>query len=149
MKEELPNIQKLQREALAPKHLVVSKIRYKKYWRKTSLKQKDVGDFFLQHILKSKPKNFLEIGVFHGVTSRNICDLLHSIHGNDFSFTGIDLFLNEKEVSKDEYIPKTQFSNPLKQFTKWLNEAIKNKPIPWTVIGFIVFAFVIFSLLPG
>tara|TARA_R100001082_G_scaffold40265_1_gene21222 strand:- start:49 stop:234 length:186 start_codon:yes stop_codon:yes gene_type:complete len=28
-------------------------------------------------------------------------------------------------------------------------EAIKNKPIPWTVIGFIVFAFVIFSLLPG
>ena len=24
--------------------------------------------------------------------------------------------VNEKEVSKDEYIPKTQFSNPLKQF---------------------------------
>ena len=95
---------------------MLSKIRYKKYWRKTSLIHKDVGEFFLQHILKSKPKNFLEIGVFHGVTSRNICDLLHSIHGNDFSFTGIDLFLNEKEVSKDEYIPKTQFSNPLKQF---------------------------------
>ena len=92
------------------------KLKFKKYWRKTSLKKENDGNFLLHHIFLLKPKNFLEIGVFHGVTSRNICDLLHSIHGNDFSFTGIDLFLNEKEVSKDEYIPKTQFSNPLKQF---------------------------------
>ena len=91
-------------------------IKFKKYWRKTSLKRSDDAECLLNHINQFKPKNFLEIGVFHGVTSRNICDLLHSIHGNDFSFTGIDLFLNEKEVSKDEYIPKTQFSNPLKQF---------------------------------
>ena len=90
------------------------KIKYKKYWRKTSLKQKGVGNFFLGHIEEIKPKNFLEIGIFHGVTSRNVCDLLNSIHGDDFKFTGIDLFLTESEISKDEYYPKIKFSNLLK-----------------------------------
>ena len=90
------------------------KIKYKKYWRKTSLKQKGVGDFFLNHIEKIKPKNFLEIGIFHGVTSRNVCDLLSNIHGDNFKFTGIDLFLTESEISKDEHFPKIGFSNPLK-----------------------------------
>ena len=93
---------------------MVNKIRYKKYWRKTSLKQKGVGDFFLNEILKRKPKNFLEIGVFHGVTSRNVCDLLEKIHGKDFSFTGIDLFSTDNEIVKEEIIPQTKFSNPLK-----------------------------------
>jgi len=93
---------------------VTIKIKYKKYWRKTSLKQKEVGDFFLKHIERIKPKNFLEIGVFHGVTSRNVCDLLNNIHGDDFKFTGIDLFLTESEISKDEYSPMIKFSNPLK-----------------------------------
>ena len=69
-----------------------NKIKYKKYWRKSSLKQKEVGNFFLNHIRQRKPRNFLEIGVFHGVTSRNVCELLNSIHGNDFRFSGIDLF---------------------------------------------------------
>jgi len=41
------------------------KIKFKKYWRKTSLKNKKDGDFLLKHIEKVKPKNFLEIGVFH------------------------------------------------------------------------------------
>jgi predicted O-methyltransferase YrrM len=93
---------------------VINKIKYKKYWRKTSLKQKGIGDLFLNHILIKKPKNFLEIGVFHGVSSRNICNLLKQIHGNDFTFTGIDLFTNDNEVIKDEAIPQTKFSNPLK-----------------------------------
>jgi hypothetical protein len=93
---------------------VTIKIKYKKYWRKTSLKQKEVGNFFLRHIEKIKPKNFLEIGVFHGVTSRNVCDLLNAIHGDDFKFTGIDLFANNVTLLKDEYIPKIKFSNPLK-----------------------------------
>jgi len=93
---------------------VLNKIKYKKYWRKTSLKQKGVGDFFLNEILKRKPKNFLEIGVFHGVTSRNVCDLLQQIHGKDFTFTGIDLFTTESQLIKDEIIPQTKFSNPLK-----------------------------------
>ena len=90
------------------------KIQYKKYWRKSSLKQKGIGLFFLNEILKRKPKNFLEIGVFHGVTSRNVCDLLEKIHGKDFTFTGIDLFTTDKDEIKDEIIPQTKFSNPLK-----------------------------------
>ena len=90
------------------------RIKYSTYWRKTSFKQKNIGDFFLDEIRKKKPKNFLEIGIFHGVTSRNVCELLHSIHKNDFKFTGIDLFSNDSEALKDEVIPNTKFSNPLK-----------------------------------
>jgi len=90
------------------------KIKYSLYWRKTSLKQEGMGEFLLEHIKKNKPKNFLEIGVFHGVTSRNVCELLYSIHGDDFKFTGVDIFLNDEEVLKDEHAPNIKFSNPLK-----------------------------------
>ena len=89
-------------------------IKYAKYWRKTSLKQTGVGDFLLNHIKQNQPKNFLEIGVFHGATSRNVCELLYSVHGNDFKFTGIDLFSKDTKFLKDEHIPNTKFSNPLK-----------------------------------
>jgi len=90
------------------------KIKFKRYWRKTSFKNSEDGLFFLNHIKKIKPKNFLEIGVFHGVTSKNVCELLYSLHGNDFKFIGIDLFSTNTEESKDEFIPNTTFSNPLK-----------------------------------
>ena len=89
-------------------------VNYIKYWRKSSLKKKKDGNFLLNHIRLKKPKNFLEIGVFHGVTSRNVCELLYSFYGNDFKFTGIDLFVNDETLLKDEYIPKIKFSNPLK-----------------------------------
>ena len=89
-------------------------IKFKKYWRKTSLKKRKDGDFLLEHIVKFKPKNFLEVGVFHGVTSRNVCEILYNLHGNNFSFTGIDMFLNDKVILKDEIAPNTKFSNPLK-----------------------------------
>jgi len=89
-------------------------VNYIKYWRKSSLKKKKDGNFLLNHIRLKKPKNFLEIGVFHGVTSRNVCELLYSFHGNDFKFTGIDLFVNDETLLKDEYIPKIKFSNLLK-----------------------------------
>ena len=88
-------------------------MKYKKYFRKTSLKQKGVGDFFLQEVNSKKPKVFLEVGVFHGVTARNICELLHKIHKNDFKYIGLDLF-EENEENKSEVIPNTSFSNPLK-----------------------------------
>ena len=88
-------------------------LKYKKYYRKTSLKQNGVGLFFLNEILKKKPKFFLEIGVFHGVTARNVCELLHQIHGNDFKYIGLDLF-DESDENKEEVIPNTKFSNPLK-----------------------------------
>ena len=89
-------------------------IKYKKYWRKTSLKQKGVGDFFLKHIKEKKPKNFLEVGIFHGVTARNVCELLHSMHGKNFTFTGIDLFMDEREIENNEFAPKNKFLNPFK-----------------------------------
>ena len=101
-------------------------IKFKKYWRKTSLKNKKDGNFLLRHIEKIKPRNFLEVGVFHGVTSRNVCEILYSLHGSNFKFTGIDLFLNDNEVLKDEYAPKTTFSNPLK--TIYYNFIIRSDP---------------------
>ena len=88
---------------------------YKKYYRKSSLKQKGVGSFFLKEILKGRPKYFLEVGVFHGVTARNVCELLFTIHGNDFRYIGLDLF-EESDENKNEIIPNTTFSNPLKTF---------------------------------
>ena len=88
-------------------------MKYQKYFRKTSLKQKGVGDFFLKEIAQKKPKTFLEVGVFHGVTARNVCELLYSIHGNDFNYIGLDLF-KESDETKSEVIPSTKFKNPLK-----------------------------------
>ena len=89
-------------------------MKYKKYFRKTSLKQKKDGEFFLEEILKKKPKFFLEVGVFHGVTARNVCELLAEIHGNYFKYIGLDLF-EKNDENKSEIIPNTNFSNPLKQ----------------------------------
>jgi len=89
-------------------------MKYKKYFRKTSLKQKGHGDFLLGEVRKEKPKIFLEIGVFHGVTARNICELLYRTHKNDFKYIGLDLF-GENEENKNEVIPNNTFNNPLKK----------------------------------
>ena len=89
-------------------------MKYKKYFRKTSLKQKGVGEFFLEEVKKKSPKVFLEVGVFHGVTARNVCELLYQIHKNDFKYIGLDLF-EESNENKSEVIPNTLFSNPLKR----------------------------------
>jgi len=93
--------------------------KFQKYWRKTGLNE-EWGNLLLNIINEKKPKHFLEIGVFCGVTSRNICELLNTIHNGDFSYTGFDLFgekvdqkLNEVEP---EYIKSQKFSNPLKHF---------------------------------
>ena len=90
-------------------------MKYKKYFRKTSLKQEGIGEHFLNEIASKKPKNFLEIGVFHGVTARNVCELLYSLHKDDFSYVGLDLF-GENVENMDEIIPNTKFNNPLKKF---------------------------------
>ena len=89
-------------------------MKYKKYFRKTSLKQEGVGDFFINEIRKKKPKTFLEVGVFHGVTARNVCELLYELHNSDFSYVGLDLF-EKSDENKNEIIPNTDFSNPLKK----------------------------------
>ena len=92
-------------------------LNYKSHWRKTGLKGK-WGNIYLERIAFHKPKNFLEIGVFCGVTARNTCDLLYKINGNNFTYTGIDLFGGDKSSSIDEIEPKfllnQKFSNPLK-----------------------------------
>jgi SAM-dependent methyltransferase len=88
-------------------------LKYKKYYRKTSLKQPGVGDFFLDEVIKKKPKSFLEVGVFHGVTARNVCEALYKIHKNEFKYIGLDLFEKSNE-NEHEVIANTSFSNPLK-----------------------------------
>ncbi len=94
-------------------------LKFKKYWRKTGLNEV-WGNTLLKLIFEKKPKHFLEIGVFCGVTSRNICEALNIIHLGDFSYLGFDLFgekldqaINEAEP---EYIKSQKFSNPLKHF---------------------------------
>ncbi len=97
-------------------------MKYKKYFRKTSLKQKGHGDFFLNEVYKTKPKIFLEIGVFHGVTARNVCELLYNIHKEDFKYIGLDLFEKSKE-NDSEIIPNTKFNNPFKKiYFKYLKK---------------------------
>ena len=97
-------------------------MKYKKYFRKTSLKQKGHGDFLLNEVYKTKPKIFLEIGVFHGVTARNVCELLYNIHKEDFKYIGLDLFEKSKE-NDSEIIPNTKFNNPFKKiYFKYLKK---------------------------
>ena len=74
-----------------------------------------MGDFFLEEVKSKRPKIFLEVGVFHGVTARNICELLYKIHKDDFKYIGVDIF-DYDESTKDEVIPNINFKNPLKQF---------------------------------
>ena len=51
---------------------------FKYYFRKSSFK-KDIesANLLLNQIDIYKPKNFLEVGVFQGVTSRNVCEKLN------------------------------------------------------------------------
>ena len=51
---------------------------FKYYFRKSSFK-KDIqsANILLDQIDLYKPKNFLEVGVFQGVTSRNVCEKLN------------------------------------------------------------------------
>ena len=79
----------------------------------------------MDEIQSKKPKVFLEVGVFHGVTARNVCELLNYIHGNDFKYIGLDLF-NEGQENINEIIPNTKFNNPLK--TLYFNYIKKQDP---------------------
>jgi len=94
-------------------------VKYKNFWRKTGLK-KPYGDQFLSFVDDINPKNVLEIGVFCGVTARNICELLKKNHQNNFYYFGLDLFGSEKQKEVDEiepeFLKKQNFSNPLKRF---------------------------------
>ena len=92
-------------------------MKYKYFWRKSGLK-KPYGDNILELINEYNPKNVLEVGVFCGVTARNICELLDKNHKNLFSYIGVDLFGNNKASSDDEieplFLKNQKFSNPFK-----------------------------------
>lgn len=96
---------------------LVLSLTYKSYWRKSGLKGK-WGEIYLSRLAKYHPKHVLEVGVFCGVTAKNTCDYLRKIHGDDFSYTGIDLFGGNKKSSNNEIEPEflksQKFSNPLK-----------------------------------
>jgi len=104
-------------------------LKYKLHYRKSSFK-KDItnGEIFLDLINEHKPKNFLEVGVLEGVTSRNVCDLLYKIHRENFRYIGIDLFgLDLEENNKKEFTPiSNKFSNPFKKF--YFRHILKHKP---------------------
>ena len=90
--------------------------KFKKYWRKTGLNLA-WGNKLVEIVKQKKPNHFLEIGVFCGVTSRNICELLNLIHRGNFTYTGIDLFGDEIEDNKEakpSYVTNQKFSNPFK-----------------------------------
>ena len=101
------------------KHLSLqNSFKYKQYWRKSALKN-GYDQIFIDLIVQKNPKIFLEIGVFTGVTARNVCELLSSINNNDFFYLGIDLFEDFQEAISNEVVPeflvnKQNFSNPLK-----------------------------------
>jgi len=113
-------------------------MKYKKYFRKTSLKQEGIGEHFLSEIASKKPKNFLEIGVFHGVTARNVCELLHSIHGRDFKYVGLDLF-GESAENANEVIPNTKFNNPLKKI--YFEYILKQDPYSVDAVNYLLKKF--------
>ena len=93
--------------------------KFKFYFRKSSFK-KDIknGLRLLKLVNEFRPKNFLEIGVLEGVTSRNVCEQLHQINGGDFNFIGIDLFGDDLiKNNKKEFTPISyKINNPFKWF---------------------------------
>ena len=113
-------------------------LKYKKYFRKTSLKQKDIGEQFLGEIASKSPKNFLEIGVFHGVTARNVCELLYSIHKEEFKYVGLDLF-GENDENTGEVIPNTKFNNPLKHI--YFKHILKQDPYSIQAVTYLLKKF--------
>ena len=92
-------------------------MKFKYYFRKSSFK-KDINsaNILLNQIELYKPKNFLEVGVFQGVTSRNICEKLNIIHGGHFSFYGIDIFEDSSSSvdNKEMTVKHNKISNPFK-----------------------------------
>lgn len=90
---------------------------FKYYFRKSSFKKDLISaNLLLKEIEYYKPTNFLEVGVFQGVTSRNICEKLNKLNKGKFLFHGIDLFENT-DLNIDNYEmteKKKKISNPFK-----------------------------------
>ena len=94
-------------------------MKFKYYLRKSSFKKdKNSAQLLLEEIENHKPKNFLEVGVFQGVTSRNICEKLYELHKNDFRYYGVDIFEDSTEEFdlKESTVKHNKISNPFKHF---------------------------------
>jgi predicted O-methyltransferase YrrM len=92
-------------------------VKFKFYLRKSSFKKdKESAQILLNEIKNYKPKNFLEVGVFQGVTSRNVCEMLKKIHDNNFKYYGVDIFedSDEKTDLKESTLKSNKISNPFK-----------------------------------
>ena len=92
-------------------------MKFKYYFRKSSFKKdKSSALLLLKEIEIYKPKFFLEVGVFQGVTSRNVCEKLSELHNNDFKFYGVDIFedTNQEIDSKESTSKHNRISNPFK-----------------------------------
>ncbi len=91
--------------------------KFKLYFRKSSFK-KDIlsANILFEQIESHKPKHFLEVGVFQGVTSRNICEKLNLIHQNQFKYYGIDIFEDADDLldNKEMTSKHNKISNPIK-----------------------------------
>ena len=94
-------------------------MKFKYYLRKSSFKKdKNSAQLLLKEIENHKPKNFLEVGVFQGVTSRNVCEILNKLHNNNFNYYGVDLFEDTDEETdlKESTSKHNKISNPFKHF---------------------------------
>ena len=94
-------------------------MKFKYYLRKSSFKKdKNSAQLLLKEIENHKPKNFLEVGVFQGVTSRNVCEILNKLHDNNFNYYGVDLFEDTDEETdlKESTSKHNKISNPFKHF---------------------------------
>ena len=94
-------------------------MKFKYHLRKSSFKKdKTSAQLLLKEIENHKPKNFLEVGVFQGVTSRNVCEILNKLHDNNFNYYGVDLFEDtDQEIDLKESTSKhNKISNPFKHF---------------------------------
>ena len=93
--------------------------KFKLYFRKTSFKRDlESANLFLGQIYENRPKNFLEVGVFQGVTARNVCEVLKEIYQNEFKYIGIDLFSSSNLAydNKEHTLKHSKISNPFKNF---------------------------------
>jgi len=93
--------------------------KFKLYFRKTSFKKDlESANLLLDQIYKNRPKNFLEVGVYQGVTARNVCEVLKEIYQNEFKYIGIDLFSSSNLLfdKKEKTLKQSKISNPFKNF---------------------------------
>ncbi len=96
---------------------MINDFKFKLYFRKSSFK-KDISsaNILFEQIENHKPKHFLEVGVFQGVTSRNVCEKLNLIYPNQFKYYGIDIFEDADNILDDKEMTSkhNKISNPIK-----------------------------------